>query len=57
MVTGAIAPRRLELQHHLPGAVDTEPLVGDESSSGLVWDLPAGWFGIYLPAGLGFTCR
>ena len=29
MVAGAIAPRRLEFQHHLPGAVDTKPLVGD----------------------------
>ena len=29
VVAGAIAPRRLEFQHHLPGAVGTEPLVGD----------------------------
>ncbi len=27
VVAGAIAPRRLQFQHHLPGAVHTQPLV------------------------------
>ena len=39
VVAGAIAPRRLEFQHHLPGAVDTEPLVGDRRAGDIAAQL------------------
>ena len=39
MVTGAVAPRRLELQHRLPGAVHTQPLIGNCRTSDIAAQL------------------
>ena len=39
VVAGAIAPRRLELQHDLPGAVHTEPLIGNRRAGDIAAQL------------------
>ena len=39
MVAGAIAPRRLELRHHLPGAVHTQALIGNRGAGDIAAQL------------------
>ena len=38
-VAGAVVPRGLELQHYLPLAIDTQPLVADRRAGGVAAQL------------------